>query len=90
MSSTYRCVVSVPEMTTKEIQLTKDIVLQTLNLLWAFMACNSQNRIPSLSWTSPDTYAAVFTIQLDSSLKTISPKPAQSHIDRARNHCTCF
>ncbi|GFX30038.1 hypothetical protein TNCV_2617491 [Trichonephila clavipes] len=63
MPSTYRCAVSVPLMTTKGVRLQKKWHPEHNSLLRACVACNSERRIGTLPWPSPDTSSMVVRSQ---------------------------
>ncbi|GFY05988.1 hypothetical protein TNCV_3862921 [Trichonephila clavipes] len=87
MLLTYRCAVSGLEMTAKGVRSSK-MELQTITCCRPVLVYDSQGRIPTVSWTSPDTSAAVVRTQIerDSSLKTIRLQSVQFHVDLARLH----
>ncbi|GFX99520.1 hypothetical protein TNCV_3039951 [Trichonephila clavipes] len=76
MLSTYSCAVSVSRMADKG-----NGPLDNNTLLWAYVACDSWDRFPTLSWTSPDTSVVVMTHKWNSPLKTNIPQSAQLHVD---------
>ncbi|GFU32401.1 hypothetical protein TNCV_3611691 [Trichonephila clavipes] len=71
MSLKYRCDVNMPEMITKRDPAVKGDGTPDRNaLLWAYIACDSQSRIPSLHWMSPNTSAVVVKTKLETGLVT--------------------
>ena len=53
------------------------------------MACNSEIRIKTLPWVSPDTALMIIRIELeaDSLVKTIHPHSVSFQPDRAKHQC---
>ncbi|GFU73900.1 hypothetical protein TNCV_555281 [Trichonephila clavipes] len=65
-SSTYLYAVNVSLITTKGIRLSKEIAAQTITpVLRACVAYNSESRINTMPWASPDTSSIIFRIQLE-------------------------
>ncbi|UYV84868.1 hypothetical protein LAZ67_X003784 [Cordylochernes scorpioides] len=91
MSSTYRCVVRVPGMTTNGVLLSNEMAPQTITPccgpVWCSTVRPRSTRCPGRLQTRLQRSSG-HNKKRDSSLKTIRPQSAQFQVDRSRHHCS--